>query len=97
MARIVVIGGGFGGLTTALLLGRDGHQVTVLERDPDEPGEPAAAFDRWARRGVPQFRLPHVFIPRSARSSTTSCRTSTTPSPPPAPTARTAWPSCRTR
>ena len=64
MARIVIIGGGFGGLTAALLLARDSHQVTVLERDPDEPPTPAAAFDGWSRRGVPQFRLPHVFLPR---------------------------------
>jgi 2-polyprenyl-6-methoxyphenol hydroxylase-like FAD-dependent oxidoreductase len=65
MARIVFIGGGIGGLIGALLLGRDGHQVTVLERDPTTPStEPAAAFDDWSRRGVPQFRLTHVVLPR---------------------------------
>ena len=32
--RILIIGGGICGLGTALLLGRDGHEVTVLERDP---------------------------------------------------------------
>ncbi len=64
MARIVVIGGGFGGLATALLLARDGHHVTVLERDAAAPGDPRAAFDTRTRRGVPQFRLPHVVMPR---------------------------------
>ena len=64
MARIVVIGGGIAGLTTALLLGRDGHHVTVLERDPAAPVAPRDAFTGWERRGVPQFRLPHVFVPR---------------------------------
>jgi salicylate hydroxylase len=29
--RVIVVGGGIGGLQTALALGSDGHQVTVLE------------------------------------------------------------------
>ncbi|MFC8664163.1 NAD(P)-binding protein [Streptomyces sp. NPDC057199] len=44
MARIVVLGAALGGLQTALLLAQDGHQVTVLERDPQPPpsdAEPA--------------------------------------------------------
>lgn len=32
---ILVIGGGIAGLTSAIALRRDGHQVTVIERDPD--------------------------------------------------------------
>ena len=32
---ILVIGGGIGGLTSAIALRRDGHRVTVIERDPD--------------------------------------------------------------
>ncbi|MDO5662164.1 MAG: FAD-dependent oxidoreductase, partial [Brachybacterium sp.] len=32
MSRVVVIGAGVAGLATAALLGRDGHEVTVLER-----------------------------------------------------------------
>lgn len=32
--RILVIGGGIGGLTSAIALRRDGHAVTVIERDP---------------------------------------------------------------
>jgi 2-polyprenyl-6-methoxyphenol hydroxylase-like FAD-dependent oxidoreductase len=64
MAQIVVVGGGFGGLTTALLLAHDGHHVTVLERDAATPTAPEAAFTSWERRGVPQFRLPHVLVPR---------------------------------
>ena len=31
MAGVLVIGGGICGLGTALLLARDGHQVTLLE------------------------------------------------------------------
>jgi salicylate hydroxylase len=29
--RVIVVGGGIGGLQTALALGVDGHQITVLE------------------------------------------------------------------
>lgn len=64
MAEILILGGGFCGLGTALLLARDGHDVTVLERDPDPlPDQPQAAWDVWARRGVAQFRQPHNFMP----------------------------------
>jgi 2-polyprenyl-6-methoxyphenol hydroxylase-like FAD-dependent oxidoreductase len=33
--RILVIGGGIGGLTAAIALRAKGHQVDVIERDPD--------------------------------------------------------------
>jgi 2-polyprenyl-6-methoxyphenol hydroxylase-like FAD-dependent oxidoreductase len=62
MARIVMIGGGAVGLTTALLLGRDGHDVTLLERDPAVPPPPDTAWDTWERRGVNQFRLLHFIL-----------------------------------
>ena len=50
-----------------MLLTRDGHDVTVLERDPAAP--PAAehaqtAWDGWQRPGVNQFQLPHFMLPR---------------------------------
>lgn len=65
MANIVVIGGGMGGLSTAMLLAADGHDVTVLERDVAAP--PATgdeAWDSWDRKGVNQFRMIHYFLPR---------------------------------
>jgi 2-polyprenyl-6-methoxyphenol hydroxylase-like FAD-dependent oxidoreductase len=65
VARIVVTGGGIVGLGTALLLAEDGHQVTVLERDPAPPPEGAEpAWAHWERRGVNQFRMLHMFLPR---------------------------------
>ena len=65
MARIVVIGGGVGGLTSGMLLARDGHEVTLLERDATlPPATPDEAWNGWERRGVNQFRMIHLFAPR---------------------------------
>jgi 2-polyprenyl-6-methoxyphenol hydroxylase-like FAD-dependent oxidoreductase len=63
MATIVILGAGLAGLSTAMLLNRDGHDVTVLERDPAAP-PPGSAWDDWTRPGVNQFRLPHFMLPR---------------------------------
>lgn len=64
MARIVVLGAGVVGLGVAMMLADDGHQVTVLERDPAPPPSPEQAWDSWSRRGVNQFRLPHFLLAR---------------------------------
>ena len=64
--RVAVVGGGAGGLLTSLILARDGHDVTVLERDPEPP--PATneeAWDSWTRKGVSQVRQPHGFLGRT--------------------------------
>lgn len=58
-----MLGGGVAGLSTALLLARDGHAVTLVERDGFSVGEPADATS-WRRRGIPHFLQPHAFIPR---------------------------------
>jgi 2-polyprenyl-6-methoxyphenol hydroxylase-like FAD-dependent oxidoreductase len=65
MAEIVVLGAGVVGLGTAMLLAKDGHDVTVLERDATPRAiTPDEAWERWERRGVNQFRLPHYFLAR---------------------------------
>ena len=46
------------------MLARDGHRVTVLERDPAPAPDPEEAWNGWERRGVNQFRLLHFFQPR---------------------------------
>jgi 2-polyprenyl-6-methoxyphenol hydroxylase-like FAD-dependent oxidoreductase len=63
MSGIVQCGAGVCGLTTAMLLAKDGHQVTVLERDAAPPPGVETVWDDWERRGVSQFRLPHFLLP----------------------------------
>lgn len=64
MADVIVVGGGIAGLCGAVLLARDGHQVRLLERDPEPPPPPEDAWDQWTRRGVNQFSMLHFFLPR---------------------------------
>jgi 2-polyprenyl-6-methoxyphenol hydroxylase-like FAD-dependent oxidoreductase len=64
MAEIAITGGGVAGLSTAMVLAEDGHDVTLFERDSAEPPPPAEAWEAWERRGVNQFRLLHFFQPR---------------------------------
>lgn len=61
---VVVCGGSVIGLASAMLLARDGHEVTVLEIDDQPPPDPRVAWERWDRKGVAQFRQPHNLFPR---------------------------------
>ena len=64
MTTVLVLGGGVIGLSTAMMLARQGHYVTVFERDSAPlPGSPEEAWSAWERRGVTQFRLPHYLHP----------------------------------
>src|SRR5262245_47606588 len=60
--RVAVLGGSVAGLSLALLVARDGHRVTLIERDRLDVGEPSEAV-AWERR-IPHFLQPHAFIPR---------------------------------
>jgi len=62
--RIAVVGGGVAGLGCALALARQGHEITVLERDDTPmPADPDQAYE-WDRRGAPQVRHSHAFLAR---------------------------------
>lgn len=62
--QAVVVGGGVGGLASALALARQGVAVTLLERDRLPAADnPEAAF-RAGRRGAPQVRQTHAFLAR---------------------------------
>ncbi|HVU71821.1 MAG TPA: FAD-dependent oxidoreductase [Mycobacteriales bacterium] len=54
--KVVVVGAGPVGIVTALGLARDGHEVTVVDRDPGP-----AADGTWQRKGVMQYLLPHFW------------------------------------
>jgi len=62
--RVLVIGGGVGGLAAALALGRAGHRVTVMERDPLAPTADAEETFAAERRGAPQVHQTHGFLAR---------------------------------
>lgn len=66
MAKVVTVGGSISGLAAALILSRRGHDVTVVERDPDPtPADSDEAWRQWRRRGVPHLRGTHMFAARS--------------------------------
>lgn len=64
ISKIVVIGAGLGGLSSALFLGKCGHDVTVLESDspPPSAGDADSLFALWDRRGAGQAKQSHMFL-----------------------------------
>jgi 2-polyprenyl-6-methoxyphenol hydroxylase-like FAD-dependent oxidoreductase len=59
-----VLGAGVCGLACGMMLARDGHDVTILERDEGQVPEcPEEAWELWSREGVIQFRQAHFLQP----------------------------------
>jgi 2-polyprenyl-6-methoxyphenol hydroxylase-like FAD-dependent oxidoreductase len=63
--KITIIGGSAGGLFTALLLARAGHEVVVLEQDRVQPAaDVESAADSAYRPTAPQIVQPHAVMAR---------------------------------
>ncbi|HVP85216.1 MAG TPA: hypothetical protein VMS78_10875 [Rhizomicrobium sp.] len=63
--NILVAGAGIAGLGVALAFGGTEHEVTLLDRDPEPPGDSLEdAFTSWERRGATQLRHSHGFLGR---------------------------------
>src|SRR5690606_28242567 len=63
VSRIVIVGGGIGGLASAALLAREGHDVVLLERN-GEVGGRAGSWERDGFRfdtGPSWYLMPEVF------------------------------------
>jgi 2-polyprenyl-6-methoxyphenol hydroxylase-like FAD-dependent oxidoreductase len=60
---MIVLGGGVCGLAAGLMLARDGHEVTLLERDPAPAPRSIEAAWGWERSGVPHFQQAHGIQP----------------------------------
>ncbi|HEX4250153.1 MAG TPA: FAD-dependent oxidoreductase [Pseudonocardia sp.] len=65
--KVLVLGAGVAGLTTAIALGRRGIAVDVLERDRPRAPSGRRAAGSWYRDGVPHAGQGHVFSPRCHR------------------------------
>jgi 2-polyprenyl-6-methoxyphenol hydroxylase-like FAD-dependent oxidoreductase len=60
---IAIVGSGICGMCTAMALARQGHEITIFERDESPPaGNADEAFFNWNRKGAAQFRHPHAFL-----------------------------------
>src|SRR5690242_16123110 len=62
MSRVVVTGGGFGGLATALRLAKLGHAVTLVE-----PGELGGALVPFTQDGFAWDTVTHTLLPAVVR------------------------------
>ena len=67
MAKITILGAGVCGLAAGVLLAREGHEATLIERDAAPiPESVDEAWEDWSRDGVTQFRQAHFLAAAGA-------------------------------
>lgn len=62
-----MLGGSLAGISTAMMLNRRGHRVTVIERDAEAPETKQQAALDWVRPSTPQHRHSHVLLTRGVQ------------------------------
>jgi 2-polyprenyl-6-methoxyphenol hydroxylase-like FAD-dependent oxidoreductase len=63
MTKVIVIGAGIAGLSSALAMQAKGFEVELLERDPAPPEHfDPTDVSAWRRRGAPQVPHPHFLM-----------------------------------
>ncbi len=63
MTKVIVIGSGIAGLSSALAMQAKGFDAELLERDPAPPDEfDPTGVSTWRRRGAPQVPHPHFLM-----------------------------------
>lgn len=63
MTKVIIIGAGIAGLSSALAMQANGFEVEILERDPAPPEQfDPTEVSAWRRRGAPQVPHPHFLM-----------------------------------
>lgn len=60
--RVVILGSGVVGVTSAWYLAKEGHDVTVIDRQDGPPRKPVPVTQVKSHRGMPHLGRPQAFL-----------------------------------